>query len=148
MKNRVLASTILLLGLVTGIYSAHGQISSPLRGTPENVLLTPFEIELYKNASTVIDWNPHQIKENLHKLRPPENQDQLPALLARTGQTVSAFLHNIPRIACDEEVDSDSYQAGVRDSQHHKFSLHCDSPSGRRRTHVRGISYRLERGIS
>jgi hypothetical protein len=121
MKNRVLASTILLLGLIAGVYSSHGQISSSSRGTPENVLLTPFEIDLYRNASTVIDWNPHKIKEVLHKLRPAENQDQLSVILAGTGEAVSAFLHNIPRIACDEEVDSDSYQSGVTDSQHHKF---------------------------
>ena len=83
--------------------------------------LAPSEMAIYSKAPTLIDWNSRQVKENLHKLRPAENQDQLPMVLGRTGQTVTALLRDFPRVSCDEEVKAVSSQGRVEDSSHHKF---------------------------
>jgi hypothetical protein len=74
------------------------------------VRLTPSEIELYKNAKTLMDWTPREIKDNpvLRKLRPPGNPDQLPTVLERVGQTCADLFQDFPRVSCDEAIVSDA----------------------------------------
>ena len=122
MQQRLIPFLTLLLGLVVGTGRVPVQVPTPRQsGEGDYVKLKPSEIEIYEQASTVINWDRRQIQDNIHKLQPAENQDQLPMLLERTGQTVNGLIRDLPRISCDEEFESDSIQLGVRDSQHHKF---------------------------
>ena len=84
------------------------QTASPPQATEPAIKLTPSEIELYKSAQTLIDWTPSQIQHSpyLHKLRPAVNQDQLPMILDRVGQTVALMFHNFRNVSCDEKIDS------------------------------------------
>jgi hypothetical protein len=74
---------------------------------PESGLsLTPAEIEIYKNAKTLIDWPPRQIQHcpYLRKLKSAASQDQLPMILERVGKAVTDQFHDFPKVACDEEI--------------------------------------------
>lgn len=87
----------------------------------DEVRLSPAEIEIYKQAHTLIDWTPREVKDRIHKFQPAENQSQLPMLLNRAGEKVTALLRDLPSVSCDEEVITQSSQARVEDTQHHKF---------------------------
>jgi hypothetical protein len=82
--------------------------------------LTPDEIDLYKNAGTLLDWNTQQVKECsvLQKLQPATNQDQLPKILERVREIEAAFLRDFPQVTCLEDFQSDqwrfSYHYAVR----------------------------------
>ncbi len=90
------------------------QPAAPLQLPKPPLQLTPAEIEIYKRAQTLMDWTPRQIHDCpfLHKLRPAGSQDQLPTVLERVGQAATRLVHDFPRIACDEEVFSET---NVRD---------------------------------
>jgi hypothetical protein len=107
-----LPSSLLIL-LWVGVASGRGQLAAP--AAPGAVHLAPSEIEIYRKAPTLIEWNSRQVKDKLGRLRPADNQDQLPTILERTGQTVAALLRDFPRVTCDEDVISESKQ-GVHES--------------------------------
>jgi hypothetical protein len=83
----------------------------PPQSPKPTVQLTPAEIEIYKRAHTLIDWSRNQIRDCpfLHKLQLAGSQDQLPMILERVGQTLTLLFHDFPQVACDEEVDFQSY---------------------------------------
>jgi hypothetical protein len=74
------------------------------------VRLAPSQINIYKRGQTLIDWTPSQIRDCpfLSKLRPPGSQDQLPMVLENVGHAITLLFHDFPKIACDEEVFSES----------------------------------------
>ncbi len=97
--------------LFMGARVARGQQPA---GSPQfpaaTVKLTPAEIELYKRASTLIDWTPSQARGSpyLHGVRLAESPAQLPAVLERVGQSDKVLFENFPQVSCDEEVSSDT----------------------------------------
>jgi hypothetical protein len=66
------------------------------------------EIDLYKNARTLISWIPVEIDNCafLQGLRPAVSQDQLPEILEQVGQTCTRSYHDFLDVTCDEEVIS------------------------------------------
>jgi hypothetical protein len=108
MKVRALVSSFIAALMFVGAVVSGGL--QPLAAAPQAVEsrleLSPSEIEIYKNAQTLIDWTPKQIHHCpfLRKLRLARSQDQLPKVLERVGQTVTLLFHDFPRIACDELI--------------------------------------------
>ena len=88
---------------------------------PES-LLTPAEIAIYKNAQTLIDWTPTEIRHSpyLHNLVEAGGVDRLPEVLDRAGKTVTDLLNDFPQVSCDEELDSD---AGLKLHPHKDHSV-------------------------
>jgi hypothetical protein len=122
MKSPVIICISLLLPFSFGGERSLGQMPvTPAKAAAEEIRISPSELEIYKTAHTLIDWTPHEVKDRFHKLRPAENQDQLPMLLDHAGDKVSALLRDLPRVSCDEELITESSQARVKDTQHHKF---------------------------
>jgi hypothetical protein len=110
-KFRALVSSFILAAVSIGAGRARLQQPAAPPQLPEPPpQLTPSEIEIYKRAKRLIDWTPRQIHHCpfLHKLRPAGSQDQLRMVLERVGQTVTLLFHDFPRIACDEEVLSET----------------------------------------
>ena len=111
MKFRSLANSLVLAAaLAVGVRTAAQQAAGSPPSDEPPLRLSPTEIELYKRAKTLIDWTPQRIESIplLHKLHPAENQDELPAILERVGKTAVALYHDFPKIACDEEVYSET----------------------------------------
>jgi hypothetical protein len=81
-------------------------LAAPPQAVESRLDLSGAEIEIYRSAQTLIDWDPEQIHHCpfLRKLRPAESQDELPMLLERVGQTVILQFHDFPQIACDEVI--------------------------------------------
>ena len=81
-------------------------LAAPQQAVGSRLELSPSEIEIYKNARTLIDWAPKQIHHCpfLSKLRSAKSQDELTKLLERVGQTVTLQFHDFPQIACDELI--------------------------------------------
>jgi hypothetical protein len=122
---RALASSFIVAAVCVGAVSGGLQQLAAPSQLPEQpkLQLTPAEIEIYKRAKTLIDWTPRQIHDCpfLHKLRPAGNQDQLPMVLERVGQTVTLLFHDFPQVACDEEVFSETYRGRSRTTALHRF---------------------------
>ena len=121
MNFRALSGCVILAALAIGAVGARApQNPAPPQAPEAEVKLTPAEIELYKNAQTLIDWTPSQIHHSpyLHDLRQAQSQDQLPMVLARVGQTCTHLFDNFLNVTCDEEVVSKgamSYSRVARD---------------------------------
>jgi len=77
--------------------------------------LTPQESRLYRDARSLIDWTPHQIRSDheLRKLRPAESQQELPAILREVGEQVATFFRDLPDTTCTEEVRAGPCGLGV-----------------------------------
>lgn len=106
-RPRALASSFFGATACIGILSGALPLFAPPPQAPEPRLeLTPSQIALYNAAQTLIDWTPQQVRHCplLRKLRPIENQDQLPSILERVGQTVTTQFHDFPSVACDEDI--------------------------------------------
>jgi hypothetical protein len=122
---------VLAAALAAGARTAAQQPAKSPASTEPPLTLSPAEIEIYKRAKTLIDWTPQQIESApfLRKLHPAENQDELLAILERVGKTAVALFHDFPKIACEEEVYSEtnlpsplaSWGALRRNSAIHKF---------------------------
>jgi len=106
-----------------GAVSARLQQPAPPQLPEPGLQLTPSEIEIYERAQTLIDWTPRQIHDCpfLHKLEPAGNQEQLPMVLDRIGQSATRLFHDFPQIACDEEIISEAYSRRSPVTTHHKF---------------------------
>ena len=108
MKGRALVSSfitaLMFVGAVVG--GRLQPLAAPPQAVGSRLELSPSEIEIYKNAQTLIDWAPKQIHHcpYLRKLQPAASQDQLPKILERVGQTVILQFHDFPQIACDEVI--------------------------------------------
>ena len=93
-------------------------LCAPPPQAPEPRLeLSAAEIELYKNAHSLVDWTPHEVQHcpYLHKLQPAASQDSLPMILERVGQTVTNQFRDFPKVACDEDIsETRPEQAGVQ----------------------------------
>jgi hypothetical protein len=80
------------------------------------------EVAIYLQGRKVVDWTPREIKAApvLRKLRAAKNQDQLPEILKRVGETGDREFQDFPRIACNEAVTS---QVGGRYAtvSHHRY---------------------------
>jgi hypothetical protein len=76
----------------------------------------------------VIAWTPRQIHNSpfLHKLRPAGNQDELPTVLERAGQTGARLYHDFPKVACVEQVLSEAMREGTR--SRHGMPLYPPKP--------------------
>ncbi len=83
--------------------ASSGSATAPLK-------LSPAEIELYKRAPTLIDWNLGQVRSSpyLRGVRLGDNPEELPAILQRVGQSVTLLFKNFPQVSCDEAVSSDT----------------------------------------
>jgi hypothetical protein len=70
-----------------------------------------------------MDWTPHQIRGivTMDKLRPAGNQNQLPMVLERVGQTAARMFRDFPQIACDEEIYSEAHGEMHNLRKDHKF---------------------------
>jgi len=104
---RALVNSFLWAAACIGLPTAgRQQFALPPQAPEPRLDLTAAEIELYKNAPTLIDWTPLQIRHcpYLHKLQDAVSQDQLPMILERVGQTVTDQFHDFPRVTCDEEI--------------------------------------------
>lgn len=68
--------------------------------------LTPGELQIYRNARTLIDWTPDEIRAHpeLKQLQKAQSQADLPAILTAVGQGVVTFLQNFRNIMCTEKV--------------------------------------------
>lgn len=118
MKARALVSSILLAVLGFGAGGARlPPTAAPPPAHEPAIKLTPAEIELYKSAQTLIDWTPSEIHHCafLHGLQPARNQDQMPEILERVGQTCSRDVDDFLNVTSDEEVVS------VRSRPHSKL---------------------------
>jgi hypothetical protein len=127
-KFRALLSSLILAVVSIGMAGARPQQPAAPSKPPEPpAQLTPSEMEIYKRAQTLIDWTPREIHECpfLHGLRPARNQDRLPALLKRAGETGTLLFHDFPRVACDEEVVAEVFTHALPGMSHmkelHKF---------------------------
>jgi len=93
--------------------------------------LSPGEVKIYQHARTLMDWTPQEVRSVpiLHKLRFSGNQDELPAILERVGEAALVQVKDFPKVACDEEVYSEtnlpnplaSWGGMRRNSTIHKF---------------------------
>lgn len=121
MNVRALLGFVILAAPGMGAVGARApQNPSPPQAPGAEIKLTPAEIELYKNAQTLIDWTPSQIHQSpyLHNLRPAQCQDQLPMVLEHVGQTCTRNLDDFLNVTCDEELvsrGSTSYSTVRRD---------------------------------
>ena len=107
MRARALVSWLVAAAACLGALSGGlRQLAAPPQALEARFVLSPSEIEIYKNAETLIDWAPRQIHHcpYLRKLQPAASQAQLPKILERVGQTVSLMMQDFPRIACDEVI--------------------------------------------
>lgn len=114
MKVRALVCAFVLATVSVGaVGTMLKQTAAPPQEPEPSPHLSFSEIELYKNAQTLIEWTPRQIRDCpfLHKLRSAGSQDQLPKILDRVGQTCTDLFQNFPKVSCDEEVVSDSFPA-------------------------------------
>jgi len=70
--------------------------------------LTPQESLLYREARTLIDWTPEEIRtvRVLRRLHPGESQQELPSILSEVGERVARFFDDLPNLTCTEEVRS------------------------------------------
>lgn len=106
-----LATSLLFAGaFVLGIgLAAQKSVGLPQSSRP-SLRLSPEELEIYEHARTVVDLTPRQIKSVpfLRKLQLAKNQDELPVILDRTGKTATELFYNMPKIACDESVASET----------------------------------------
>lgn len=118
---RALSGCFILAALGMGAMGARAPQNPPPPQAPEaEIKLTPAELELYKNAQTLIAWTPSQIHQSpyLHNLRPAQGQDQLPGILERVGQTCARRLVDFLNVTFDEQVVSKgsmSYSRVARD---------------------------------
>lgn len=86
--------------------------TAPAQTPPPQI--SPQEIQVYRNARTVIDWTPKEIRESgeLKKLRPAANTDDLGLILEKVGEHVAAFIGNLPNTTCAESIRSDQVSGG------------------------------------
>jgi hypothetical protein len=99
------------------------QPAAPAQLPEPRLHLTPAEINIYGRAKTLIKWNAGQIRDcpSLENLQRARNQDQLPIILDHVGQTASRLFHDLPQIACDEEVISEKRSGTSNLTEHHNF---------------------------
>jgi hypothetical protein len=119
MKVRALVCSLTLAAVTISAMGAQLELpSASPPPSPPPLQPTPSEIEIYKAAHTLIDWTPEEISDCpfLHEARPAANQDQLPGILARVGQTVTMLFRDFPQIACDEKI---TFRSSLRPSPSH-----------------------------
>lgn len=124
MRFRLPVSLLLLAAILIGAERVRPQQPTAPDQLPEPQLhLSPTELKIYKRAKTLVNWNSGQIHACpfLGKLRRVENQDQLPMILERVGQTATQLLQDFPRIACDESVVSEKRARSSNITEHHSF---------------------------
>jgi hypothetical protein len=125
------SSLVLAVALVIGGGPAAQQPAGSSQSSVPPLSLSAAELGIYQRARTLIDWTPKEIEaeRSLRKLLPAENQDGLPGILEAVGKKAVALFHDFARIACDEEVSSEtnlpnplaSMGALRRNSAIHKF---------------------------
>jgi hypothetical protein len=105
----VISSAIVVL-LAAGAGPFAQQPAEPPPSTPPRLVLSPEELKIYKDAKTVMDWTPKEIRRDpfLHRLRPAKNQNQLPGILTRVGRVAMAQLKDFPEVDCHEVLDSEA----------------------------------------
>jgi hypothetical protein len=110
-KVRALMCSLMLAAASVGVMDAMRQQSvAPSQLAEPPLGLTPSEALLYEFAPTLIGWTPQQVRDCpvLHKLRPAADQDQLPMVLERAGQTDALVFADFPQISCDEAIISET----------------------------------------
>lgn len=108
MKFRVLAAVCILVFLGTPTARTQETAATPPARSAA-ALLTPEEIQLYKQAHTLIDWTPHQVRgfPPLQQAKPAFGQESLAAILQRVGQTNALLLQDFPQVSCDQTITSE-----------------------------------------
>lgn len=88
-------------------------VQSAIGQTPDSsappASLTPAELQVYRQAHTVIDWTPKEIRAHreLKRLEPAQSQQELGLILRRVGERVADFVQSFPNSTCTEVVRSD-----------------------------------------
>ncbi|HEY6290631.1 MAG TPA: hypothetical protein VI455_03590 [Terriglobia bacterium] len=102
--SMVLAAAVALGGRIAAHPAARA-----LQSAPPAPRMGEQELEIYSHARTLVDWTPQEIKHapSLYKLRPAENEDSLPVILKRVGESAAAMIAEFRNIACDERVYSE-----------------------------------------
>jgi hypothetical protein len=90
--------------------------TSPAQSQEKQLDLTPAEVKLYQQASTLIGWVPAEVRvrPELRNLRPEESQRDLPMILRKVGEGVAGFFVNFPNTTCTESVQSQICSAWTR----------------------------------
>jgi hypothetical protein len=70
--------------------------------------LTPREIQLYRQAPTLMDWTSAEIRSRpeLRDLQPTEDQQALPAILQEVGMSTAELFDGLPNLTSTETVQS------------------------------------------
>jgi hypothetical protein len=107
-KSLALAALGILAAVFTG--GLRAQSAAPSQPSPAGVQLSPAEIQLYTQASSLIDWTASQIRDcpHLHKLRPATNQSHLARILEGAGRSGDLLLTDFPQISCLEDVRTET----------------------------------------
>jgi len=98
------ASSLLLLATLVSFSLSTGRTQEQ-ESQPH---LTSNEIQLYKQARTLIDWTPEEIRSRpeFHKLQPADSQRDLPTILQEAGERVQGFISNFRETTCTEQVEA------------------------------------------
>jgi hypothetical protein len=124
MKSRLPVRLLILAVVLIGAARVKSQTSAAAPQIPEPQLhLSPTERKIYQHAKTVVNWKSGQIHScpSLENLRRARNQNQLPMILDRVGQTATRLYHDFPQIACDEEVVSEKRSGKSSLTEHDSF---------------------------
>jgi hypothetical protein len=124
-------SSAIAVGLAAGAGPFAQQPAEPSPAAPPHLALSPEELKIYGDARTLMDWTPEEIRRDhfLHRLHPAKNQEELSAILNRVGRAALAQLKDFPKIACVEELYSEtsvrshlrSLEEGPLNSRIHSF---------------------------
>ena len=111
LKSLALAGISVCIATGIATFSLLSALSTAPAQTPPPQI-SPQEIQVYRNAHTVIDWTPKEIRESveLKKLRPAANQNDLGTMMESVGEKVAAFIDNLPNTACAESIRSDQVE--------------------------------------
>jgi hypothetical protein len=86
------------------------------------------ELQLYASAQPYMDEPLPELRKTVHELAgltPAASQDQLPALLSKTGAKADDLLRKVPDLISDESVTESSYSQDTADSC---VGVGCSSP--------------------